>query len=86
MWEIVLTKRAVKDAKKIARAGLKPKVDNLLSILKTSPYQNPPPYEKLTGDLADIYSRRINLQHRLVYEIDAENQRIKILMMWSHYE
>jgi Txe/YoeB family toxin of toxin-antitoxin system len=64
MWEIALTKRALKDAKKVTRAGLKPKVDQLINILKTNPYQNPPAYEKLTGDLAEIYSRRINIQHR----------------------
>lgn len=86
MWEIALTKRALKDAKKITRAGLKPKVDSLINILKINPYQNPPPYEKLTGDLDGVYSRRINVQHRLVYEIDDKNYRIKILMMWSHYE
>jgi Txe/YoeB family toxin of toxin-antitoxin system len=65
MWEISLTKRALKDAKKITRAGLKSKVDQLINVLKTNPYQNPPSYEKLTGDLADMYSRRINIQHRL---------------------
>jgi toxin YoeB len=86
MWEIALTKRALKDAKKIARSGLKPKVESLINILKTNPYQNPPPYEKLTGDLTDLYSRRINIQHRLVYQIDDECHRVKIVMMWSHYE
>ncbi len=86
MWEIALTKRALKDAKKISRCGLKNKVEKLIEILKTNPYQNPPPYEKLTGDLAQMYSRRINIQHRLVYEVDNERKRVKILMMWSHYE
>ncbi len=86
MWKIALTKRALKDAKKINRAGLKSKVDQLIDILKQNPYQNPPPYEKLTGDLKDMYSRRINRQHRLVYEIDSKEKRVKILMMWSHYE
>ncbi len=86
MWSIALTKRALKDAKKINRSGLKSKVEKLIEILKTNPYQNPPPYEKLTGDLAGMYSRRINIQHRLVYEVDDENKRVKILMMWSHYE
>ena len=86
MWEIALTKRALKDAKKITRVGLKSKVDQLINILKTNPYQNPPSYEKLTGDLADMYSRRINIQHRLVYEVDNQAHRVKILMMWSHYE
>ena len=86
MWEIALTKRALKDAKKISRSGLKEKVDKLINILKTNPYQNPPSYEKLTGDLSGMYSRRINIQHRLVYEVDEEKKRVKILMMWSHYE
>ncbi len=86
MWEISLTKRAVKDAKKINQSGLKKKVDGLIKILKTNPYQNPPPYEKLIGDLAGMYSRRINSKHRLVYEVDNHNKRIKILMMWTHYE
>ena len=86
MWEIALTKRALKDAKKISRSGLKSKVEKLIEILKRNPYQNPPSYEKLTGDLAQMYSRRINIQHRLVYEVDDEKRRVKILMMWSHYE
>lgn len=86
MWEIRLTKRALKDAKKISKSGLKKQVENLITILKSNPYQNPPSYEKLTGDLSGMYSRRINVQHRLVYEVDNENKRIKILMMWSHYE
>jgi toxin YoeB len=86
MWEIALSKRASKDAKKISHSGLKDKVDNLLEILRINPYQNPPPYEKLTGDLQGMYSRRINSQHRLVYEIDNERKRVKILMMWTHYE
>ncbi|HAC65821.1 MAG TPA: Txe/YoeB family addiction module toxin [Cyanothece sp. UBA12306] len=86
MWSISLTKRALKDAKKINRSGLKNKVENLIEIIQTNPYQNPPPYEKLTGDFAGMYSRRINIQHRLVYELDDEKKRIKILMMWSHYE
>ena len=86
MWEIALTKRALKDAKKVRNSELKTKVDKLIKILKTNPYQNPPSYEKLTGDLEGMYSRRINIQHRLVYEIDDEKKRVKILMMWSHYE
>ena len=86
VWEIALTKRALKDAKKISRSGLKSQVEKLINILKTNPYQTPPSYEKLTGDLAGLYSRRINLQHRLVYEVDNPNKRVKILMMWSHYE
>ena len=86
MWEIALTKRALKDAKKINNAGLQSKVKALIEILKTNPYQNPPSLEKLTGDLEGMYSRRINIQHRLVYEVDNENKRVKILMMSSHYE
>ena len=86
MWEIALTKKALKDAQKISRSGLKSKVDKLIKILRTNPYQNPPYYEKLTGDLSQMYSRRINIQHRLVYEVDDEKKRVKILMMWSHYE
>lgn len=86
MWKIALTKRALKDAKKISRCGLRNKVEKLIEVLKINPYQNPPPYEKLTGDLAQMYSRRINIQHRLVYEVDNDQKRVKILMMWSHYE
>lgn len=86
MWEIALTKRALKDAKKISNAGLKEKVDKLIKIIKINPYENPPSYEKLTGDLAGMYSRRINIKHRLVYQVDEEKKRVKILMMWSHYE
>ncbi len=86
VWEIALTKRALKDANKINRSGLKSKVKTLIEILKINPYQNPPSYEKLTGDLEGMYSRRINIQHRLVYEVDNENKRVKILMMWSHYD
>ena len=71
MWEIALTKRAVKDAQKISRSGLKGKVEKLIEILKINPYQNPPSYEKLTGDLDQMYSRRINIQHRLFYEVDT---------------
>ncbi|WP_315862437.1 Txe/YoeB family addiction module toxin [Picosynechococcus sp. PCC 7117] len=83
-WKIVLSKQAAKDAKKIASAGLKPKVQKLLEILQENPYQ--PPYEKLVGDLKDYYSRRINIQHRLVYQVLESERMIKILRMWSHYE
>ncbi len=86
MWEIRLTKRALKDAKKISKSGLKKQVEKLITILKSNPYQSHPSYEKLTGDLTGMYSIRINVQHRLVYEVDNENKRVKILMMWSHYE
>lgn len=85
-WKIVYTKQAQKDAKKIANSGLKSKVINLLKLLETNPFQTPPPYEKLIGDLIGAYSRRINIQHRLVYQIFEEEKIIKIIRMWSHYE
>ncbi len=83
-WKIVLSKQAAKDAKKIASAGLKPQVQKLLGILQDNPYQ--PPYEKLVGDLKNYYSRRINIQHRLVYQVLESEKIVKILRMWSHYE
>jgi toxin YoeB len=86
MWNIVFTKQAIKDAKKVSASGLKEKVENLIAILEVNPYQNPPPYEKLIGDLAGAYSRRINLQHRLVYEVIEEKITVKIIRMWTHYE
>ena len=86
MWKIVFTKQAQKDAKKIAEAGLRPKVEALLNILRENPYKTPPPYEKLVGDLAGAYSRRINIQHRLVYQVIDEQKVVKILRMWTHYE
>ena len=85
-WRLVYTKHAQKDAKKISAAGLKPKVEELLNILAENPYQRPPPFEKLVGDLSGAYSRRINIQHRLVYQIAEEHQVVKVLRMWSHYE
>jgi Txe/YoeB family toxin of toxin-antitoxin system len=85
-WKLVFTKQAQKDAKKIAQSGLKPQTERLLEILKTNPYQNPPPYEKLLGDLSGACSRRINIQHRLVYQIFDKIKTVKILRMWSHYE
>jgi len=85
-WTVVYAKHAIKDAKKVAAAGLKPKAEQLLRILKEDPFQNPPPYEKLVGDLAGAYSRRINIQHRLVYEIFAEQRIVRVLRMWTHYE
>jgi Txe/YoeB family toxin of toxin-antitoxin system len=85
-WEIFFTKQAQRDAKKISQSGLKPKTVELLAILAENPFQNPPPYEKLVGDLAGAYSRRINIQHRLVYQILAEEKIVKVLRMWSHYE
>jgi len=83
---LVFTRQAVKDAKKISQSGLKPQVERLLEILKEDPYRNPPPYEKLLGDLSGACSRRINIQHRLVYQILNEIQTVKIIRMWTHYE
>ena len=85
-WQVVFTKQAQKDALKLAAAHLKPKAQKWLDILRSDPFQNPPPYEKLVGDLSGTYSRRINIQHRLVYEVDAESQAVKVLRMWTHYE
>ncbi len=85
-WELVYTKQAQKDAQKIASANLKEKALNLLNILRENPFKNPPPYEKLVGDLAGAYSRRINIQHRLVYEVIDGSRTVKVLRMWSHYE
>lgn len=85
-WQIVYTNQAQKDAKKVSLSGLKPKAEHLLDILKENPYQNPPPYEKLVGDLRGVYSRRINIQHRLVYQVLDEIKTVKIIRMWTHYE
>lgn len=85
-WQVVYSKHAQKDAKKLAAAGLKSKVLELLAVLVTDPFQNPPPYEKLVGDLAGAYSRRINIQHRLVYEVLAKERVVRVLRMWTHYE
>ena len=85
-WELFFTKDSKKDAKKILSAGLKKKTEILLEILKIDPLQNPPPYEKLIGDLAGAYSRRINIQHRLVYQVLKKQHAVKIIKMWSHYE
>lgn len=85
-WRLVFTKEARKDARKIARAGLKGKVESLREILKKNPYQSPPPYEKLLGDLSGAYSRRINVQHRLVYQAIDQERTLKVLRMWTHYE
>ncbi|WP_062063838.1 Txe/YoeB family addiction module toxin [Cellvibrio sp. OA-2007] len=85
-WEIIFSKHAQKDAQKLAAAGLKDKAIALLDILKSNPFQNPPPYEKLIGDLSGAYSRRINIQHRLVYQVIDELQTVKVLRMWTHYE
>lgn len=85
-WQLVYAKQAQKDAKKLASSGLKEKAQGLLQIISANPYQSPPPYEKLVGDLSGAYSRRINIQHRLVYQIIEEQNIIKVLRMWTHYE
>ena len=85
-WEVIYAKSAQKDAQKISAGGLKGKAQELLAIIKENPFQNPPPYEKLVGDLSGAYSRRINIQHRLVYEVLQEQKIVKVLCMWSHYE
>lgn len=85
-WKIVFTKKAQKDAKKIKHAGLKPQVNKLLSVLRENPFQNPPSYEKLVGDLSGAYSRRINIQHRLVYQVLEDKKVVKVIRMWTHYE
>jgi Txe/YoeB family toxin of toxin-antitoxin system len=85
-WRLVFTKQAQKDSKKIAKSGLKDQASRLLDILRDDPYANPPPYEKLVGDLSGAFSRRINIRHRLVYQILDEIKTIKIIRMWTHYE
>jgi Txe/YoeB family toxin of toxin-antitoxin system len=85
-WRVVFTRQAQKDAKKLAAAGLRPKAEKLLSLLAENPYQTPPPYEKLVGDLAGAYSRRINIQHRLVYQVEETERVVKVIRMWTHYE
>jgi len=86
IWKLYYTKQAQKDARKLASSGLKLKAQELLKIIENNPYQTPPPYEKLVGDLSGAYSRRINIQHRLVYQVLEEENAIKILRLWSHYE
>ena len=85
-WQLVFSKQAQKDSKKLSASGLRPKAEELLRVLNTDPYQNPPSFEKLVGDLDGAYSRRINIQHRLVYEIFAHEKTVRILRMWTHYE
>lgn len=85
-WAVVYTKQAQKDAKKLAASGLKPKAQELLAIIAEDPYRKPPPFEKLVGDLVGAYSRRINIQHRLVYQVLDSDQVVKVLRLWSHYE
>jgi Txe/YoeB family toxin of toxin-antitoxin system len=85
-WQVVYSRHAAKDASKLAAAGLKAKAQELLAVLSNDPFKNPPPYEKLVGDLAGAYSRRINIQHRLVYEVFITERVVRVLRMWSHYE
>lgn len=85
-WKLVYTKQAQKDAKKLASSGLKPKAQELLKLIADDPYRKPPPFEKLVGDLAGAFSRRINIQHRLVYQVLEDEQVVKVLRLWTHYE
>jgi len=85
-WTLVFTKQAQKDAKKLRASGLKPQAERLLAILGKDPFQKPPPYEKLVGDLSGAYSRRINIQHRLVYQVLADVKTVKVIRLWTHYE
>jgi Txe/YoeB family toxin of toxin-antitoxin system len=85
-WRLVYTRHAQKDARKLAKSNLKEKAQSLLDILEEDPFQNPPPFEKLVGDLTGAYSRRINIQHRLVYQVLPEEKVVKVIRMWTHYE
>ena len=85
-WEVVFARHALKDAKKLSAAGLRDKAQALLDVLAQDPFQNPPPYEKLVGDLEGAYSRRINIQHRMVYEVFKKERIVRVLRMWTHYE
>ncbi len=85
-WELAFSKQALKDAKKVKAAGLKPRVEELLALLEKDPFQSPPSFEKLVGDLARAYSRRINIHHRLVYEVFTKERVVRVLRMWTHYE
>ena len=85
-WKVVFTKQAQKDAKKLSQAGLRSKTESLLTVLRSNPYQSPPPFEKLVGDLAGAFSRRINIQHRLVYQVFDDKKIVKVIRMWTHYE
>lgn len=85
-WQVYYTKQAQKDAKKLASSNLRPQAEKLIAILRKDPFLSPPPFEKLQGDLAGAYSRRINIQHRLVYQIYIERQAVKVIRMWTHYE
>lgn len=85
-WQVVFAKHALKDAKKLSAAGLREKAQELIGVLGQDPFQNPPPFEKLVGDLAGAYSRRINIHHRLVYEVFKKERTVRVLRMWTHYE
>jgi Txe/YoeB family toxin of toxin-antitoxin system len=85
-YQLLFTKQAVKDSKKLTSAGLRPKAERLLGIISEHPFQNPPPYEKLTGDLTGFTSRRINIQHRLVYQVMEREKIVKVVRLWTHYE
>ncbi len=85
-WKILFTRQAQKDSLKLKRAGLKSKAEVLIAILERNPFQNPPPYEKLIGDLSGAYSRRINIQHRLVYQVYEDSNTVKVLRLWTHYQ
>jgi Txe/YoeB family toxin of toxin-antitoxin system len=85
-WKVVFTKQAQKDAKKISSSGLKSKAEEIIEILRNDPYQTPPPYEKLIGDLSGACSRRLNIQHRIVYQIYNDEKIVKVIRMWTHYE
>ena len=85
MWRVVFTKQAQKDAKKLSAAGLRPKAEKLIEILRENPYQTPPPFERLLGDLSGAFSRRINIKHRLVYQILDEEKVVKVIRMWTHF-
>lgn len=86
IWSVVFAKQALKDAEKLKASGLKEKAQALLEVLEMDPFQNPPPFEKLVGDLSGAYSRRINIQHRLVYEVFLEQRTVRVLRMWTHYD
>ena len=85
-WHVVYAKQALKDTKKLSAAGLRPRAEQILELMASNPFQNPPPYEKLVGDLAGAYSRRINIQHRVVYEVFVKQKIVRVLRMWTHYE
>ena len=85
-WRIVFTKQAQKDAKKVSASNLKPKAEKIIQILHQNPFQTPPPYEKLVGDLAGAYSRRLNIQHRIIYQVIADEKIVKLIRTWTHYE